>query len=269
MHGEVVDGPPADLFGGAHQLAGRFLVESEGALQVADDVAVLGGLELAVRVGDLEQDRGCGQAHRIVLRSRRLGRRQAALEMIDQTGDAHLASVLKFKRPSYPLSVVIMPKIELHRLSDDSTVWVFGIAPALDERGAAVLLQSVDAFLDQWTAHNVPVTCGRELREGRFLVVAAEATSETSGCSIDKLFGLVRGLELQIGGLDRRPEHDLLSRRKRRDRVGKPFRIPRQLQRRHDRLRRHRAAPARRPQRRLGNVRRATPGTRQLLAITA
>ncbi len=92
-----------------------------------------------------------------------------------------------------------MPKIELDRLSDDSAIWVFGIAPPLDERGAAVLLKNVDAFLDQWTAHNVPVASGRELREGRFLVIAAETTSETSGCSIDKLFGLVRGLEKQLG----------------------------------------------------------------------
>jgi hypothetical protein len=92
-----------------------------------------------------------------------------------------------------------MPKVELAKLSDDASTWVFGIAPALDERGAAALRKNVDAFLDQWTAHNVPVTAGCELRDGRFLVVAAEANSETSGCSIDKLFGLVRGLEKALG----------------------------------------------------------------------
>ncbi len=92
-----------------------------------------------------------------------------------------------------------MPRVDLDRLSDEATTWVFGISPAVDERLATKVLRTVDAFLDQWTAHNVPVTAGRELRDGRFLVVAAEANSETSGCSIDKLFGLVRGLEGALG----------------------------------------------------------------------
>lgn len=92
-----------------------------------------------------------------------------------------------------------MPKVELDSLSDDAVIWVFGIAPALDAHAAAAVLRNVDALLDQWTAHNVPVTAGRELRDGRFLVVAAEAGGETSGCSVDKLFGLVRGLERQLG----------------------------------------------------------------------
>src|SRR5512142_988557 len=92
-----------------------------------------------------------------------------------------------------------MPKVDLDRLSDDATTWVFGISPAVDERLATKVLRTVDQFLDQWTAHNVPVTAGRELRDGRFLVVAAETNSHTSGCSIDKLFGLVRGLEGALG----------------------------------------------------------------------
>lgn len=92
-----------------------------------------------------------------------------------------------------------MARIEIDRLSDDASIWVFGISPALDEQGSATLLRTVDAFLDEWTAHNVPVTSGRELREGRFLVIGAEANSEKSGCSIDKLFALARSLEQHLG----------------------------------------------------------------------
>lgn len=92
-----------------------------------------------------------------------------------------------------------MARTELDRLSDDASIWIFGIAPALDARGSETLLRNVDAFLEQWTAHNVPVTAARELRDGRFLVVAAEANSEKSGCSIDKLFGLVRAIEKGLG----------------------------------------------------------------------
>jgi hypothetical protein len=92
-----------------------------------------------------------------------------------------------------------MAKTELDRLSDDATVWIFGIAPSLDARGSETLLRNVDAFLEQWTAHNVAVTAARDLRESRFLVVAAEADTEKSGCSIDKLFGFVHAAEKALG----------------------------------------------------------------------
>lgn len=88
-----------------------------------------------------------------------------------------------------------MARTDIDHLSDDASIWIFGITPALDANQSAVLLHHVDAFLDQWKAHNVPVTAARELREGRFLIVAAEADSEKSGCSIDSLFRVMRGLE--------------------------------------------------------------------------
>ena len=92
-----------------------------------------------------------------------------------------------------------MPLKPIENLSDDAAVWVFGITPALDASAAATTLQHVDSFLNQWAAHKVPVVSGRELREGTFLVVAAEKDSETSGCSIDAMFGIVRQIERAFG----------------------------------------------------------------------
>src|SRR5213082_793767 len=92
-----------------------------------------------------------------------------------------------------------MPKTEIERLSNDATIWIFGITPALDAEQSKILLQQVDAFLEQWAAHRVPVLSGRELREGSFLIVAAEKNSETSGCSIDAMFGIMRSLERAFG----------------------------------------------------------------------
>ena len=88
-----------------------------------------------------------------------------------------------------------MPRTEIDRLSDDATIWIFGITPRLDHEAETTVLRQVDTFLDQWAAHGVPVLSGRELREGSFLIVAAEKNSETSGCSIDAMFGIVRALE--------------------------------------------------------------------------
>jgi len=88
-----------------------------------------------------------------------------------------------------------MPRTDIERLSDDAIIWIFGITPPLDEEAAATVLHHVDGFLAQWAAHGAPVLSGREVREGAFLIVAAEKNSETSGCSIDAMFGIVRGLE--------------------------------------------------------------------------
>jgi hypothetical protein len=91
-----------------------------------------------------------------------------------------------------------MPRIELQNLSNDARIWIFGISPALDERQSALLLSRVDPFLDQWAAHGTPITSARELREGSFLVVAVDKRSETSGCSIDRMFGILKQLEQEL-----------------------------------------------------------------------
>lgn len=90
-----------------------------------------------------------------------------------------------------------MPRTDISRLSDDANVWIFPITPALGDPDA--MLQRVDAFLDSWAAHNVPVLAARDLRENRFLIVAADKDAEKSGCSIDRLFALVRTMERELG----------------------------------------------------------------------
>src|SRR6266581_4485223 len=92
-----------------------------------------------------------------------------------------------------------MPRIDLNQLDDDARIWIFGISPALDAAQSARMLKQVDAFLGEWTAHNVPVASGRELRDGSFLVVAVHKEAETSGCSIDRMFGLLRQFERDFG----------------------------------------------------------------------
>ena len=92
-----------------------------------------------------------------------------------------------------------MPHKSIEQLSDDAKVWVFGISPALSSEQGSHLLRQVDAFLDQWAAHGTPITSAREVRDGSFLIIAADETSETSGCSIDRLFGTLKSLEQQFG----------------------------------------------------------------------
>ena len=92
-----------------------------------------------------------------------------------------------------------MPQIDLNQLDDDARIWIFGISPALDAAQGARMLQQIDAFLDGWAAHNVPVTSARDLRDGSFLIIAVDKDAETSGCSIDRMFGLLRQFERDFG----------------------------------------------------------------------
>ncbi len=95
-------------------------------------------------------------------------------------------------------------RVPIDQLSNDAHIWIFGISPSLDPRQSAILLAEVNAFLDHWAAHNVPITGAAELREGSFLIVAADEHREKSGCSIDRMFGTLRKLErdLQVQILD-------------------------------------------------------------------
>ena len=93
-----------------------------------------------------------------------------------------------------------MPKVMFEALPDDARVWVFGAQAALSPESEASLLRHVDAYLGDWSAHGMPLTCAREWRDGRFLVIGVDqSTAGASGCSIDALFHILRDLERSLG----------------------------------------------------------------------
>ena len=89
-------------------------------------------------------------------------------------------------------------RVNIDQLTNNAHVWIFGISPSLDDAQSASVLRRVDAFLDQWAAHGVPITGARDLREGSFLIVAADENREKSGCSIDRMFGTLKELEREL-----------------------------------------------------------------------
>lgn len=93
-----------------------------------------------------------------------------------------------------------MPRIPFDDLPDDARIWVFGSSDSLSTDAQKDMLSAVDAWLDEWTAHGEPLVCGRDWREGRFLVVGVDQrTAGASGCSIDALFHVLEGLETTLG----------------------------------------------------------------------
>jgi hypothetical protein len=90
-------------------------------------------------------------------------------------------------------------RVNIDQLSNEAHVWIFGISPSLDAQKSDTLLRQVDVFLENWAAHGVPIAGAAEVREGSFLVVAADEQREKSGCSIDRMFGTLKQLERDLG----------------------------------------------------------------------
>jgi hypothetical protein len=56
-----------------------------------------------------------------------------------------------------------MPRISFEELPSDARLWIFAAERQLSSEESTVVLAETDAFIDQWTAHGVPLTAGREL----------------------------------------------------------------------------------------------------------
>jgi hypothetical protein len=89
-------------------------------------------------------------------------------------------------------------RVNMDQLSNDAYVWIFGISPSLDTQKSDALLRQVNGFLENWAAHGTPIPGAAEMREGSFLIVAADEQREKSGCSIDRMFGTLKQLERDL-----------------------------------------------------------------------
>ena len=93
-----------------------------------------------------------------------------------------------------------MPRVPFESLPPSSRVWVFGAERPITGGAASRLLGAVDEHLDRWNAHGSPLTCAREWTEDRFLAIGVDqSTAGASGCSIDGLFRVLKGLETELG----------------------------------------------------------------------
>lgn len=93
-----------------------------------------------------------------------------------------------------------MPRQPFATLPDSARLWVFAASRPLRADERATLLAAVDAFLDQWNAHQVPLDCARELRHDQFLIVGVdEEAAGVSGCSVDSLVRTMKALGQQFG----------------------------------------------------------------------
>lgn len=93
-----------------------------------------------------------------------------------------------------------MPRQPFSALPDSARLWVFASSRPLGPGEREALIGAVDAFLDEWNAHKVPLDCARDLRYDQFLLVGVdEEAAGVSGCSVDSLVRTMKGLGQQLG----------------------------------------------------------------------
>jgi len=93
-----------------------------------------------------------------------------------------------------------MPRVPFADLPDHARLWVFAAERPLTSAEQGALLGDVDAFLDGWAAHGVPLRCGRDFRYDLFLMVGVdERAAGVSGCSTDALTRTLREHEQRLG----------------------------------------------------------------------
>lgn len=93
-----------------------------------------------------------------------------------------------------------MPRIDFTDLPDDARLWVFPVQEPLQEEELSTLREAVRTFLDGWEAHGTPLTGGYAVEDGRMVLVAVDQASvPPSGCSIDSMVRVLKGLERTFG----------------------------------------------------------------------
>src|SRR5258708_22819208 len=86
------------------------------------------------------------------------------------------------------------------RFSEQSRVWIYQSDKELYDEQAKQLLDQLNIFAAEWTAHNHQLKAKAEVRYNRFLIlIVDESQAGASGCSIDKSVNFMKKLEQQFG----------------------------------------------------------------------
>lgn len=93
-----------------------------------------------------------------------------------------------------------MSLVDFEELPGSARLWAFGSDRSPSPTETAHLLDRMETFLEEWTAHDRELRTGFDWREHRFLLIGLdEEHGDASGCSIDALHRQVQSLEEELG----------------------------------------------------------------------
>src|SRR5579872_5523837 len=86
------------------------------------------------------------------------------------------------------------------QFSEHSRVWIYQSDKELTDKQASGLLDLLNNFAAEWTAHNHQLKAKAEVRYNRFLIlIVDESQAGASGCSIDKSVNFMKQVEQHYG----------------------------------------------------------------------
>jgi hypothetical protein len=92
-----------------------------------------------------------------------------------------------------------MSLVPFRALPDDARLWCFAASRPPDGAETARLLDTVQRFAQEWTAHGHELRVGIEWLHHRFLVIGVdESRAGASGCSLDALLRALHDLGSEL-----------------------------------------------------------------------
>lgn len=90
--------------------------------------------------------------------------------------------------------------VPFETLPDSARVWIYQSNRAFKPEEVNTISTALQAFTNNWTAHNQPLKTSFQVLHDYFIVLAVdEAHQEASGCSIDSSVHVIRQLSQQTG----------------------------------------------------------------------
>lgn len=81
----------------------------------------------------------------------------------------------------------------------DSKLWIYTIKEIISEETAIRIVKSLEAFCQNWTAHNKELRAFWNMYDNRIILLGVdEHLNQASGCSIDKSVHLLQDLENEL-----------------------------------------------------------------------
>ena len=86
--------------------------------------------------------------------------------------------------------------VDFKELPDSARIWIYQCSRSFSEEELEEVKESLNAFIEQWTAHGSDLKAGYEIRYKRFIILALDQSKTlASGCSIDASVHFIQQLE--------------------------------------------------------------------------
>ena len=86
--------------------------------------------------------------------------------------------------------------VKFETLPETSRIWIFQSNRSFSQEELEEVQESLNGFIEEWTAHGSDLKAGYEIRYKRFIILALDQSqTSASGCSIDASVRFIQQLE--------------------------------------------------------------------------